>query len=57
MEKSEIIATIQALAEANGGVPVGRTRLFQEAGITEGQYSKFGTLGDYKQRLDTRRIH
>lgn len=46
MEKSEIIATIQALAKSNGGVPVGRTRLLQEAGITEGQYSRFGTLGE-----------
>lgn len=46
MEKAEIIACIQALAKTNGGVPVGRSRLLKEAGITEGQYSKFGTLGE-----------
>lgn len=46
MNKDEIIATIKALAESNGGVPVGRTRLLQEAGISEGQYSRFGTLGE-----------
>jgi hypothetical protein len=46
MQKAEVIATIKALAESNGGVPVGRTRLLQEGGITEGQYSKFGTLGE-----------
>lgn len=49
MTKNEIIEAIKVTAEANGGVPLGRSRFVKETGITEKQYLKFGTLGQLQE--------
>lgn len=49
MTKDEIIAVIQETARANGGTPLGRTRLLKETGIAEHHYQKFGTLGQLQE--------
>lgn len=49
MTKDEIIHTIRITAEANGGTPLGKIRLFKETGIAEHHYMKFGTLGQLQR--------
>jgi Meiotically up-regulated gene 113 len=39
MNKEEIIKEIQRTADANGGVPLGRHRFFQETGVKESDWS------------------